>query len=153
MPVPSPHQGEDEQAFVSRCMGDDTMKEYEQEQRAAICYRQWRTKDEAPAQVHGKTWYTFRALSEETTELLLYDEIGESFYGGISAKAFAEDLKKVKNSKLLTVRINSVGGSVFDGTAIYNQLSRFPGKVEVDIDGLAASIASVIALAGRPVRM
>ena len=99
-------------------------------------------------------WYTFKAKSELEAELLLYDEIGESFFGGgVSAKQFAEDLKAVKDAKVLNVRINSPGGSVFDGTAIYNQLTRFRGRVEVDIDGLAASIASVIALAGRPVRM
>lgn len=101
-----------------------------------------------------KQFYTFKAKSTDTAELLLYDEIGESFWGGgTSAKQFAADLKAIKGVKTLTVRINSPGGSVFDGFAIYNQLMRFDARVEVDIDGLAASIASLIALAGKEVRM
>jgi len=98
--------------------------------------------------------YTFKAKGPTDAELLIYSEIGDSFWGdGVTAKQFSADLKTVIDAKTLNVRINSPGGSVFEGTAIYNQLKRFPGNVVVDIDGLAASIASVIALAGNEVRM
>lgn len=99
-------------------------------------------------------YYSLTAKSASTAELLLYDEIGSGYFDeGTTAKQFAEDLRSVRDVATLNVRINSPGGSVFDGFAIYNQLLRFPGRVEVDIDGLAASIASVIALAGRDIRM
>lgn len=82
-------------------------------------------------------------------ELYVYDVIGEGFFGGgISAKAVAEVLDGMKDSKSLNVYINSPGGDVFDGVAIHNLIKRFEGKKTVYIDGLAASAASVIAMAG-----
>ena len=73
--------------------------------------------------------------------------------GGISAKQFAEDLKGLKNIKEINLRLNSEGGSVFDGHAIFNALRNHDARVVVDIDGLAASIASIIAMAGDEIRM
>lgn len=93
-----------------------------------------------------------KADSDEA-EVLVYDDIGASFFGeGISAKQFVKDLAGIKAS-LITVRINSAGGDVFDGLAIYNALRRHEAAVVTEIDGLAASIASIIALAGEEVRM
>jgi ATP-dependent Clp protease, protease subunit len=54
---------------------------------------------------------------------------------------------------LVNLRTNSPGGSVFAGVAIYNTLTRHPARIEVDVDGVAASIASVIAMAGDEIRM
>jgi ATP-dependent Clp protease, protease subunit len=82
-------------------------------------------------------------------EVLVYDQIGKDYEGnGLTAKAFADGLAALGKVKNITVRINSNGGSVYDGTAIYNSLKNHPAKVTVKIDGAALSMASVIAMAG-----
>lgn len=88
-----------------------------------------------------------------SAEIVIYSEIGETFWGeGVSAKSFSEELKELpKSVKQIDVRLNSPGGDVFDGIAIYNRLKQHPANVTVYIDGLAASIASIIALAGDEV--
>jgi len=93
--------------------------------------------------------------SQTEAEIIIYDEIGESFFGdGVSAKSFSAELKEISSSvKNITVRVNSPGGNVFDGLAIYNRLKQHPAKITVYVDGLAASIASIIALAGDEVIM
>jgi ATP-dependent Clp endopeptidase proteolytic subunit ClpP len=91
-----------------------------------------------------KRWYDFRAQARGA-EIVIYDEIGAF---GIPAKAFLDELKALGPVAELTVRINSPGGSVFDGVAIYNALTRHDARVTVWIDGIAASIASMIAMAG-----
>lgn len=84
-------------------------------------------------------------------EVWLYDQIGASFWGdGITAKAFQKELSALGKVSTLNVHINSPGGDVFDGFAIYNQLKQHPATVEVDVDGVAASIASIIAMAADP---
>lgn len=84
-------------------------------------------------------------------ELYIYDAIGSDFLGGgVTARDVAEMLPRDK-SEPITVRINSPGGDVFDGIAIYNLLAERPVKVRIDAQ--AASIASVIALAGSSVSM
>lgn len=89
-----------------------------------------------------------------TGEIWMYDQIGESFWGeGISAKAFQKELTGLGKVNTINLRINSPGGDVFDGLAIYNQLKSHPARVVVDVDGLAASIASIIAMAGDEIRM
>jgi ATP-dependent Clp endopeptidase proteolytic subunit ClpP len=98
-----------------------------------------------------KTWYAFsqRASDSEEVELTIYDEIG---FFGVSAKDFAAELKE-HSGKHVHLRINSVGGSVIDGNAIFNALKRHKGGLTVHVDGLAASMASVIAMAGDRVLM
>lgn len=90
-------------------------------------------------------------------ELHIYGDIGESWWGeGISAKMVAESLKELKdgNSTNLHVYINSLGGNVFDGMAIHNQIKRWDsGKVTVHVDGIAASAASLIAMSGTRIHM
>lgn len=86
-------------------------------------------------------------------EIWLYDQVGEGFFGGMSAKSFANEVTKLGQVDTINLHINSPGGSVFDGVAIYNTLKNHPARVEVDIDGIAASIASVIAMAGDEIRM
>ncbi len=75
---------------------------------------------------------------------MIYDEIGG---WGITAKQFARDLKDLGKITQLTARIHSPGGDVFEGMAIYNILKNYPAHKVAHIDGLAASMASVIAMA------
>ena len=99
--------------------------------------------------------FEIRNKSATKAEIVIYEQIGESFWGGgLSAKKFSEQLKALDSSvNEITVRINSPGGDVFDGVAIYNRLKQHKAKVIVHIDGLAASIASIIALAGDEVHI
>lgn len=97
-----------------------------------------------------KNWYQIKAQMNSAAEIFLYDEIGAF---GISAKNFIDELNALGEIKNLTVRINSIGGDIFDGFAIYNVLARHPAEVTVWVDGIAASIASVIAMAGNKVIM
>jgi ATP-dependent protease ClpP protease subunit len=96
-----------------------------------------------------KRWFDFRAQARGA-EIVIYDEIGAF---GVPAKAFLDELKALGPVAELTVRINSPGGSVFDGVAIYNALKRHDAPITVWIDGIAASIASMIAMAGDEVVM
>ncbi|MEY5019063.1 MAG: hypothetical protein RLZ22_151 [Verrucomicrobiota bacterium] len=98
-----------------------------------------------------KTWYALSARAEvRQTEISIFDEIG---YYGVSAKQFITDLKRVPADHEIVLKIHSPGGEVFDGNAIFNALKRHPGGVTVEIEGLAASMATVISLAGAPVKM
>lgn len=99
---------------------------------------------------NSRAWYSIKAAAQpDAVDVLIYDEI--SWYG-VTAEDFVKDLQGI-SAKTINLRINSPGGSVFDGTAIYNALRAHPAKVVAHIDGVAASIASVIALAGDEVRM
>ena len=92
----------------------------------------------------NKTWFEIKAMGS-SAEISIYNEIGG---WGVSAKDFMYSLKDAGALTDITLRINSPGGSVFDGMAIYNQLVAHKAQVTVYIDGLAASMASVIAMAG-----
>ena len=83
------------------------------------------------------------------TRIDVYDDIGEGgfFGGGLSAKEFAGQMAKTKGA--ISVHVNSSGGDVFDGISIGNTLRSHKGPVTIVVDGLAASIASVIAQAGQ----
>jgi ATP-dependent Clp protease protease subunit len=84
----------------------------------------------------------------ESKEILLYGVVGEDWFGeGMTAGAVQEALDNMSGDDV-TVRINSPGGVADEGIAIYNTLKRYAGKVNVVIDALAASAASVIAMAG-----
>lgn len=102
-----------------------------------------------------KPWYTIiSGATKKQAEILIYEEIGENFFGeGVSAKQFVKDLQALGALEQITLRINSPGGNVFDGFAIYNALVRNPARVIAEIDGMAASAASVVALAGNVVHM
>lgn len=100
-------------------------------------------------QQHAQRWYDVSAKSEGRAEIYIYDEIGMF---GVSAKDFISDLNALTAGEIV-LRINSPGGSVFDGMAIYNALKRHPAKVTTVIDGAALSMASIIALAGDEVLM
>lgn len=88
-------------------------------------------------------------VDKQSGEIFLYQPIGADFFGeGITGESVILALDQL-GGKRATVRINSPGGSVFDGIAIYNALKRYDGGVDVVVDSLAASIASIIALAGE----
>lgn len=86
-------------------------------------------------------------LNVESGEIFLYDAIGDSMWGMIDAAVVTDALDQL-GGKRATIRINSPGGSVDEGVAIYNLLENYSGGVDIVIDSIAASIASVIALAG-----
>lgn len=94
--------------------------------------------------VHGRSWYRFENSTDtSTTEIYLYDFIGE---WGVTAQDFVNDLRSVRSS-VLSLHINSEGGEIFDGLAIYEALRQHPSKVVGYVDGIAASSASFIAMA------
>lgn len=96
------------------------------------------------------SWYSIKAAANDSpVEILIYDEIG---YWGVTAEQFVSDLNAI-DAESITLRINSPGGSVFEGMAIYNALRRHKARVTTQIDGLAASMGSIIALAGDTVQM
>ncbi|HRG16377.1 MAG TPA: Clp protease ClpP [Pseudomonadota bacterium] len=90
-----------------------------------------------------------QAKANGTAEVLIYGPIGEDWYGnGVTAKQFRDDLKSAGDVSEIVVRVNSPGGEVFDGIAIYNELRAHKARKIVQVDGYAASIATVIAMAG-----
>ncbi|WP_345888908.1 ClpP-like prohead protease/major capsid protein fusion protein [Shewanella algae] len=97
-----------------------------------------------PTNKPDKSWYSLKAAANGEAELMIYDEIGG---WGITAKQFARDLKDLGKITQLNARIHSPGGDVFEGMAIYNILKNYPAHKVAHIDGLAASMASVIAMA------
>lgn len=94
-----------------------------------------------------------KAGVKNAAEILIYEDVGFSWFGGVTAKDFAEQLKALGAVDQIDVRINSYGGDVFDGLAIYNQLMTHKAKVTTYVDGIAASIASIIAMAGEEIHM
>jgi len=90
-------------------------------------------------------WYEIKAQSGDSAEILIYDYIGWPYN---DAGEFVRALAEI-DSKAITVRINSPGGDVFDGLAIYNALTSHKSKIITRIESLAASAASFIALAGK----
>ena len=98
--------------------------------------------------------YQPRASVHEPAVLQIFDQIGEDWFGGsgISAKAFSDALQSVGPGPLV-VEINSPGGNVWDGLTIYNMLRGRQAPVTTRVVGIAASIASIIALAGDTIEM
>lgn len=104
-----------------------------------------------PAQ--NTNWYTIRAKSDDTAEVLIYGDIGDSWYDeSVTAQKFVKELQALADKNLI-VRINSYGGSVSDGVAIYNAIKRHPKSKTVEIDGVAVSIASLIAMSGDTINI
>lgn len=98
------------------------------------------------------TGYSMKAKGSSVAEVYIYEDIGKRF-GGVSDKQFAVDLKALGVVSTIHVRLNSYGGDVFEGLAIYRLLADHPATVVSFIDGIAASIASVIAMAGDEIRI
>ena len=106
-------------------------------------------------QAHGaERGFTMKKADTEGT-LYIYDAIGADPWtgGGVTPQGIADALKEMAGVKTLNVYINSPGGSVFAGEAVYNQIKRFPAQKNVIVDGLAASAASFIAMAGDKITM
>lgn len=96
------------------------------------------------------SWFSIKAAAEpDQAEVLIYDYIG---WGGVTAADFAKQLKAL-TAKTITVRINTPGGDVFDGLAIFNSLKSHGAAIHVRVDGIAASIGSIIAMAGQTITM
>lgn len=96
-----------------------------------------------------RDWYRIENKDSDETAIYIYDEIG---YWGTTAQAFVKDLQKV-NTKRISLHLNTPGGDVFDGIAIHNALRQHAASVTVQVDSLAASIGSVIAMAGDRIVM
>lgn len=89
---------------------------------------------------------------DETTEVFIYDALGGGFFMDNPTAELVKEISAIETAEIL-VRINSPGGAVFDGVAIYNSLMQHDARVTTQIDGIAASIASVIAEAGEEITM
>ncbi|MFS1525634.1 ClpP-like prohead protease/major capsid protein fusion protein [Microbulbifer sp. 2304DJ12-6] len=97
-----------------------------------------------------KSWYSITAAADSEADIYVYDYIG---YYGVTAKDFARDLKSLGKVNKINLHLNSPGGDVFEGTAIYNLLKDHSAEIETWIEGIAASMGSVIALAGDTVHI
>ncbi|WP_427340642.1 head maturation protease, ClpP-related [Caloranaerobacter sp. DY30410] len=102
-----------------------------------------------------KKFWNFKKINNKTGELMLYGEIANETWWGdeVTPKDFKKELDNLGDIDTLNVYINSPGGDVFAGQAIHSMLKRHKAHVNVYIDGLAASIASVVAMAGDKVIM
>ena len=111
-----------------------------------------------------RIWYTMTVAEAEadddekkstSAEIVIYDAIGKSFWDddAVSAKDFIDSLTMLGDVAHITMRINSPGGDVFDGVAIHNAIKNHKAKVTAQIDGIAASAASFIAMAADKIIM
>lgn len=101
-----------------------------------------------------KFWNVMKNEEEKSAELILYGSIGsDEYWDDISDKAFKQDIENLGDVENITLHINSPGGSVFSAVAIANTLKNHKAKVTANIDGLAASAATIITSACDVVRM
>ena len=115
---------------------------YRNQRNAEATAKYWNKSLEKP------DWYKIEALSDDETEIIIYDYIGWPFN---DAGEFVRGLAEIKTATI-KVRINSPGGDVFDAVAIFNALQSHKSKIITRIESLAASAASFIALAGKEVQ-
>jgi ATP-dependent protease ClpP protease subunit len=104
----------------------------------------------------NRQWFRVQAKKNAISEVFIYDEIGIGFFGGgVAAEALIKEIKALdlKKDDELLVHINSPGGYLFDGFTIHNYLRSAKARITVRIDGVAASAASIIAMAGDRVEM
>lgn len=95
-----------------------------------------------------REWYALQRAGD-TVEILIYGVIGKDWNGdGVSAQELVEELTALKDVKTINAHISSNGGNVFEGIAIYNTLANHAAALNVFIDSMAASIASLVAMAG-----
>ncbi len=110
---------------------------------------------DAPSDVLAK-WAErpLAATADDPNTITIFDVIGEDFWtgGGFTAKRMSAALRSIGNNDV-TVQVNSPGGDMFEGIAIYNMLRGHPAKVTIEVMGWAASAASIIAMAGDEIRM
>jgi len=139
---------------IERLMNDDRRSDKDQATQAVEeWFERFENSQIEEVEASNMNWYEIKNAHEDTAEVYLYDVIGEDLFGeGISAKGFVDELNQVTASNI-DLHVNSPGGSVREGQAIHNAIARHPAKVTTFVDGMAASIASTIALAGDEVIM
>jgi len=100
-----------------------------------------------------KKYYSVQNKTEQSADILIYGMIGDSWYQeSVTARQFVADLKALeKDFPRINVRINSPGGSVFDGLPIFNALKNSTSDIHTYNDGLCASMAGLVLLAGKTV--
>lgn len=92
--------------------------------------------------------HTFKAEAKaDSLDITIYGDIGESWWSDSTSAVDIENTLKATSAKVIHINLNSPGGDIFDGIAIYNQLKNHPAKIIINVDGLAASAASIIAMA------
>lgn len=96
-----------------------------------------------------RSWFEMRSTPQMPSEISIYDDIGAY---GVSAKDFIAALRSIA-APVIKLSINSPGGSVFDALAMYNALRQHPAEIVVDVKGVAASAASLVAMAGDRIIM
>ncbi|WP_336654424.1 head maturation protease, ClpP-related [Leclercia adecarboxylata] len=112
-----------------------------------------REKPDLPAAAMERWNGGIRAARDGDNSISIFDVIGADYWGdGVSASRIAGALRSL-NGADVTVNINSPGGDMFEGLAIYNLLREYEGRVTVKVLGLAASAASIIAMAGDDVQI
>lgn len=95
-----------------------------------------------------REWYRITNADggDGPVKVYIYDSIGDSWFGGVSAERFAKELRELDDTAEVEFHINSPGGDVYDGLAILNAIRQHPGRTTAVVDGLAASAASFIAM-------
>lgn len=103
----------------------------------------------------NKKFWNFKVINNKEAELTLYGEISSETWWGdeVTPKQFKSDLDDLGDIDVLNVYINSPGGDVFAGQTIHSILKRNKAHINIHIDGLAASIASIVAMAGDTIYM
>lgn len=96
-----------------------------------------------------KTWFSIKAMAD-VVYVRIYDEIGGY---GVKASALTDEINACGNASEIHLSIHSPGGDIFEGLAIYNALKNHPAKKIVHIEGMAASMASFIAMCGDHIVM
>jgi len=110
-------------------------------------------KWDAPTDAMAKWDSSLVSANSDSATITMYDQIGsDGWTDGVTAKRISAALRSI-GSKDVTVSINSPGGDFFEGIAIYNMLREHPHKVTVKVVGLAASAASIIAMAGDEIQV
>ena len=134
--IPTPEEDEKEKDYMKRCMGEDN-----EEEACQIAWDKAQDEGEEKDEKEDKE----EKPAPESQDLFIFDMIGQ---GGVTAQSVVADLTKAGSNTPINLRVNSAGGDVFEGIAIYNALKKHNAPVSVEIEGLAASMASVIMLAG-----
>ena len=115
---------------------------YRNQRNAEIIARYWNKPLDKP------DWFEIKAEKDDVVEIFIYDVIGWPF---IDAQEFVTALSGI-NGKDILIRINSPGGDIFDALAMFNAIGEYKGKLTIRIESLAASSASIIAIAGKEVQ-
>jgi ATP-dependent Clp endopeptidase proteolytic subunit ClpP len=101
----------------------------------------------------AERWFDIRNVASASVDIYIFDVIGDTWDGeGVRAKELTAEIRALKGRDI-TVHINSPGGSVYDGFAIYNALRAHDANVTTMVEGAAFSAASTIAMAGKRIKM